>query len=30
MYGHATLRVSGNVVRVEHHADDVRVAINLE
>ena len=30
MDGHATLTLRGNVVRVEHHADDVRVAINLE
>lgn len=29
MDGHATLTLRGNVVRVEHHVDDVRVAINL-
>ncbi|MEM5775306.1 MAG: PilZ domain-containing protein [Anaerolineaceae bacterium] len=27
--GHATLTLRGNVVRVEHYVDDVRVAINL-
>lgn len=29
MDGHATLTVRGNVVRVEHNLEDVRVAINL-
>ncbi len=29
MDGHATLTLRGNVVRVEQHVDDVRVAINL-
>lgn len=29
MDGHATLTLRGNVVRVEHHVEDVRVAINL-